>query len=442
MSTMTRVLVALASVAAAFVLAVLAVAWSTPSPPRDVAFVGGWDSDDASCGGPVLWSEGRAFAACDWFYDDRALVELDPEAARATVLHRWSVDDGNTPELSIVRPCPDGELFVVAETKQTTVVVRRASGTTGSSIPIAGERVFGAHCSADGTQLFVEGERAYVAGHARDGRLEPVSSTPRADVDGRVVGAWRENDVWHVFRVGNQGGAISGPIGEAGRRHDLPDFSSRPCLVGEPGGWLCDAGGLRAIVVREYATFRAAPVPLGADGVVLHAGAPQMVGATTRSSSRTKFHGLGKLGFELADDGSAFRAERAGGAPIVVAKAAYSSLELNARALPLSGDRIAIWGGLGRQLVVLGPSLERADALGIVARTVRPLARFRASSNSIFDRIAYFTLLLAAPAWLIGLAIAYRRRREAERRLRIAAVVVVALFVIGVASFLRIASWL
>jgi len=88
-----RVLVALATMGAVTVLVSLGVALTRPSPARDVSFVGGNDDDDARCHGPVVWTGDVAWATCDWFYRDRALVELDPEAARATVLHRWSVDE-------------------------------------------------------------------------------------------------------------------------------------------------------------------------------------------------------------------------------------------------------------------------------------------------------------------------------------------------------------
>ena len=442
MGRTTRVLVVLASLAGAFLIGALALAWLTPSPARDVVFVGGWDSDDARCGGPVVWSEGRAFAACDWFYDDRALVELDPESARATVLHRWSLDDGNTPELWIVRPCPGGRLFVVAETKQTTLVARRASGTTATSVPIAGKRVLGAECGANDVELFTEEESEYVVGGARDGRFEPRQKIDRASIDARVTGAWLEGGKWHVIGLRDDGRGINGAIGEPAKRFAVPYSFFRPCLLGDPGGWLCGGSVSRAFIAHESGVFRAESLEWEPETLALYLDPPAARGFGTEVLSGIRFDGLGANGFELAKTRSGFRAQRAGGPPVVVAKAAYSALAVSPHALPLSGGRVAIWGGLGGELVVLGPDLERTDALGMVARALRPFGRFRASSNSVFDRICYGVLLAMAPAWLIGLAVTYRRRLEAERRLRVAAIVFLALFAIGVASFLRVVAWM
>jgi hypothetical protein len=91
----SRVLLALATVGATIVLGCLALALARTPPARDVAFVGGWDDDNARCRDQSAWNGKVAWTTCDWFYRDRALVELDPEDARATEASgpsAWSVN--------------------------------------------------------------------------------------------------------------------------------------------------------------------------------------------------------------------------------------------------------------------------------------------------------------------------------------------------------------
>jgi hypothetical protein len=107
-----RVLVALATFGALFCVASLAYGVTRVPLVRDVAFSGVDHRSGPACHGPALWNGERAWVTCDWRHAAvRTLVEFDPETARATVLHRWSRTDGDTPALQVVRPCPDGLLF-------------------------------------------------------------------------------------------------------------------------------------------------------------------------------------------------------------------------------------------------------------------------------------------------------------------------------------------
>jgi hypothetical protein len=450
-----RFLVALASVCALVVIAGLVLAWLGPPPPRDVIFtgeIGRRSVGRESCHGPAFWTGEVAWATCDWFYRDRALVELDPESGRATSLYEWSLDDGNTPELSIVRPCGDGRLFAIGETAQTTLVTLRSGAASGSAVQVPGERVLGAECRDGGVELFVQEPEGHSIRRARDGRLEPVQVIAAGDLPGRVLGAWFESGRWHVLvqkqseRDKEKDAVVAGPLGEglsevyAARRY------TRICLMGEPGGWMCNTPGAEQLLTRAGGVYQATPIGRSSGEPIvlraLQAGAPPIRAVRGESGRSARFGGLGAVDFELAERGSAWVAKRDPGDGVVVAKSAFSSLGIGPKALPLSGDRVAIWGGLGGQLIVLGPDLRRMDPIGVAARTLRPLGRFRASSTSIFDQICYFALLLATPAWFVLLAVARRGQKIGDWQLRRFALLFLALAIIGARGFYNVLLWI
>jgi hypothetical protein len=162
---------------------------------------------------------------------------------------------------------------------------------------------------------------------------------------------------------------------------------------------------------------------------------------TLEGADAKLFRGPGALGLELRRRGSVFEAQRGSAAPVVVAASSFSSLDLGAMALPLSGERVAVWGGLGSHLVILGPDLRRLDEPGIVQRTLRPLTRFRASAKSTFDRICYAILLVSSVGWLLALPI-LRRRDMHFKRARLAAALFVALLVVGATGFYNVIVWI
>lgn len=392
-----------------------------------------------------MWNGEVAWATCDWFYRDRALIELRPEDARATVLYRWSVDDGNTPELRIVRACDGGRLFVIGETKQSTVVRVQPAAISANAVPLPGKSVLGAACREGAVELFIKVDSEHSIQRLTNGRLEKVRTLASAELpaDARVIGAWFEGSRWHALvQTEDDGAGMAGALGGSFTRIAGGEAGSDLCAMGEPGGWLCNDASADAIVTRVEGAFRVTPFrALAVDTFVLSVGSSPFLSLTYEVSDGTKFSGLGELDFKLAEHGSVYAAQRAN-ADVVVAKRAFSSLDIAARALPLSGRRVAVWGGLGDELIVLGPELRREDALGIVARTLRPFARFRSSANSLFDQVCYFVLLLGTIAWFTLLVRAGVRRWDDERRLRRFALIFVALFVVGVWGFYNVLIWI
>ncbi len=437
---------ALATAGALAIVVSLAFALTRAAPARDVFFVGGKDGDDARCHGPVVWTGEVAWTACDWFYRDRALVELDPETARATVLHQWSVDDGNTPGLRIVRPCEGGQLFVIGEGRRTTVVTRRAAEVRASVADFPGDAVLGATCSGGGVDLFVAEADGYSIYRA-EGEVIERRRTIRTDaVAGQIVGAWFEGDAWHVV-VNNTRDheVLFGRLESGLSRIDGAGLELSLCLIGEPGGWLGPGRGspcsLGAAVHREHGALRITRLEQRIAALVVDESAKPGFGMTIEGPDTKLFRGPGALDLELRRRGPVYEAQRGSGDPVVVAKASFSALDVGVRALPLSGERVAIWGDLGGRLVILGPDLRRLDELGILERTLRPFGRFQASSKSLFDQGCYFTLLLASLAWLVALAISWRQKQR-PRRLVSAAGLFVALFGVGVWGFFNVLAWI
>lgn len=440
-----RISASLATVAAVAILGSLVATLAVPSPPRAVSFPGGAD-DEPSCHGAAVWTGEVAWATCDWYYRDRALVELDPETARAKVLHRWRLDDGNLPELRIVRPCEDGRVFVIGETKQTTVVVKRGPAITGSVVDVPGNRVLGARCDAGGVELFTGDEGIYSLVQAKDGRVERRAAPVHAALPGRIAGAWFEGDRWHVVvRSYPEEVALSGPSNEKLVRIEAVRDGQAFCLLGEPGGWLCtEPAYAPAALGRVDGAFRLTSFGGRGDRFVLHSGGGDPVGFTIEASERVRrFRGIGPLELELAEESSAFRARRAGRPNVTVARASASPLLIGPWALPLGGERVAIWGGLGSELIILGPELKRLDAYGPIGRVFRPFGKFEASTMSVLDQIRYFGVLIAACVWLVLLLLgALGRWKPDGRRLRNVALIVLALFAVGIGGFFEVVSWI
>lgn len=445
MTRSPRVLAALATVGVLVCIVGLAATLAGPAPARDVAFVGENSESEARCHGPALWNGERAWVACDWSYKDRALVELDPETARATVLYRWSLEDGNTPSLRVARPCADGQVFVIGETKQTTLVTRRGADIVAGRVDVAGDAVLGAECRGDGIDLFVREPAGYAVLRVVGDASERISTIAASDVPGEVVGAWSEGGAWHAIVNNSRALALlAGKLGaELARIGDSAPGQSA-CAIGEPGGWLgtgspnCSFGPM---VHHEDGAFRVTPMVSALRALVVHTPPARGFGMTLDDAEATRFRGLGALDFELSRRGEVHEAQRGADTPVEVAKASFSALAIGAFALPLSGDRVAVWGGLGSRLVILGPDLRRTDAPGMLDRVLRPVLHFRASSNSVVDRAFYGALLLATPAWLIAFAV-LRRRSPRPRGLVTAAGAYVLLVLFGVWSFFRVLEWL
>lgn len=439
-----RVAMALATAGALTILGSFAWTLTTPAPPRPVAFVGSDHGDDASCLGAVAWDGRVAHAACAWSYRDRALVELDPETAQATALHRWSLSDGNTPDLRILRACGDGELFVLEETSQTTLVTRRADDLRAYTAKIPGSDVLGATCVDHGVDLFVAENGAYAVHRVTDATVERLRAIPAADVAGTIVGAWFEDDGWHAVATTRTGEILAGPlatplapVGAVGPAADV-------CAIGQPGGWLGFEGRgpcftARALVYADGAFRVSEPTQLR-HGLVVDVGPMHGYGVTLLDED-LQFRGRGGQDFDLHTRDRLFTAQRGQAAPVVVAQARYSSLALGARALPLAGERVAVWGGLGKGLLILGPDLRRVDEPGLLQRTLSPFGRFKQTSKSTFDQICYFTLLAASLVWLLILS-TYRRGTARHAGYRRAAVLLVVLFAVGARGFHAVLAWM
>ncbi len=437
---------ALATGGALTVVVSLAVALTRASPARDVSFVGGSDGDDARCHGPVVWTGEVAWTACDWFYRDRALVELDPEAARATVVHRWSVDDGNTPDLRIVRPCEGGQLFVIGESRQTMVVTRRAAEVRATVANFPGDAVLGATCSAGGVDLFVAEAKGGAIYRVEGEVIERRRTIGMDAVPGQIVGAWFEDGGWQVVVNNTRDQEVRfGRLDSGLSRIDGAGLELSLCLLGEPGGWLgtdrgspCSHG---PVVHREHGAFRITRLEQRIDALVVDESREPGFGITIDGPDGKLFRGPGAPLLELRRRGPVYEARRGSGDPVVIAKASFSPLDIGARALPLSGERVAIWGGLGSRLVILGPDLHRLDELGILGRTLRPFGRFRSSAKSLFDQVCYFALLLTSPAWLVAVAITWRRIKRRGPLVSAAGLFIV-LFIVGVWGFFNVLAWI
>jgi hypothetical protein len=400
-------------VAAVGVLLAVIYALTGPPRPRPVSYVGAW-GDKPTCHGPSLWAGERAYAACDWFYDKRALVELDPETAEAMVIHRWEVDDGNTPELRIAQSCGDGWLFVIAETKQTTVVTRRGEAVRPRVAEVAGERVLGAACEGDEVELFVARAEGGYASLRSDGEGFAAAARVETSDGGRVVAAWHEDGAWHVVAEREQ--QIS--VGELGGDGTVIGTSEGTvCAAGAPGGWLfvgssAGCSSPDVLVTRVGDAFRLTPSE-GRVARVVYQGREPRVGFSSEQDAPLLLTGMGELDLELGVDGEAFVARRSEGPDVAVAKRSYSSLRIGACAFPLSGDRVAIWGGIGESLIIVGPDLARTDGPSAPAQLMSAV-HFLSSSTSLFDVICFYTLTAASLLYLGLLGLAWRRRKPPE----------------------------
>jgi len=402
---------------AAAVAVLLAVVYGLTGPPRPrtVSFTGGWELSPPSCQGPVLWTGKLAYAACSWFYRKRALVAFDPEQAEAQVIYRWELDDGNTPDLRIVQPCGDGELFVVEETRQTTVVTRHGNQVKARVAKVPGKRVLGAACDGDTIELFVlTGDEGHaLLGSTGDG-FGPAKGLAASAQAGRVVAAWRQDDSWHVIAQREQE-VTAGKLGEPGTA--VADSDARPCAAGEPGGWLFVGAGTScwrpdAMVSRVDGAFQLREGD-GAEAQVVHLEGSSRVGYSKGDGTPVIMTGTGSTDLELGRERGNFVVRRGATGPVAVAKSDYSPLYLGALALPLSGDRVAIWGGIGGAVIVVGPDGSRLDGPGWLAQ-LRSAAGYRAGTMSLVDVISFYGLSLASPIYLLLLARAWRRRKPPE----------------------------
>ena len=401
---------------AAAVAVLLAVVYGLLGPPRprQVTYLGGWERTDASCQGPVLWTGKRAYAACNWVYRKRALVAFDPERAEAETLHRWEIEDGNTPDLRIVQPCGDGELFVIAETKQTTVVTRRGTEVKARVAPVPDKHVLGAACDGETIELFVAtGEDGYGLMASTGDGFGPVKAVPHDAAAGRLVAAWRQAGSWHVIQH-RDGEVSAGKLGEAAAV--VGQSEATPCAAGQPGGWLFVAARSScwrpdAVLSQVDGELRLQPGD-GAEATAVYADGGAQLGFS-EGDGPVLMTGMSSGALELGRVRGRFVVRRGDRGPVAVAKSDYSSLGIGALALPLEGDRVAIWGGIGDAVIVLGPDLSRVDGPGWLAQ-LASVVRFRAGTMSILDIVSFYTLLVTSPMYLIVLALAWRRRKPPE----------------------------
>lgn len=462
-----RAVVALAGAAAAVSAGLGVWAVRGPSPPRDVAVTGGWSGAEMTCRSPVLWTGEVAYAACDWSYRRRALVELRPEAAAAAVVQRWETDDGNVPRLSLVQACGDGELFVIGETERTTIVRRSGGASTTHHVDIPGHQILGAACDG-GVHLFAEVETPGVRYATYELTSGGFARTEDVAIPWVVLGAWREDGRWHVAvsrrddaeAIGASpknvyAGPIGGPeqlIGSAG-----PSGADRPCLVGAPGGWLFVSGTGLCAAESPFLSADGGTLALHArskrallDGLVYVSpprtgdakeGTGPRVWSSVRDANGVRVVGPARQ-LEMAHRDGAFWIQEAGGGAVPVAKSRSSRLEIDLSALPLDGGGVALWGGLGAQLVVLGPDLRRRDELSGLARLVRPWGRFKASSKSTLDQVRYFALLALTPAYLLVLVLAVARRQACARWSRRCAALYLVVAALSLGGAYRILQWI
>lgn len=408
-------LLVLTGVAAVAVVLAVVYGLSGPPRPRSVSFTGGWEHGAPSCQGPVLWTGKVAYAACNWFYRKRALVAFDPERAEAQVIYRWELDDGNTPDLHIHQPCGDGELFVVAETRQTTVVTRHGDQVKARVAKVPGQSVLGAACDGETIELFVvtRDKGHALLGSAGDG-FGPARVLPASTRAGRVVAAWRQDGSWHAIAQ-RYAKVTAGQLGAPGTW--VADSLLTPCAAGEPGGWLFVGAGTScwqtyAMVSRVDGAFQLRSTD-GAEAQVVYVEGSSRVGYRKGDSTPLIMTGTGSADLGLGRSRGNFVVWRGAADPVAVAKSDYSSLHVGALALPLSGDRVAIWGGNGGDVLVVGPDGSRLDGPGWPAQLASALG-FRAGTMSLVDIISFYGLSLASPIYLLLLARAWRRRKPPE----------------------------
>jgi hypothetical protein len=281
-------------------------------------------------------------------------------------------------------------------------------------------------------------------GGVSDATVERLRAIPAADVAGTIVGAWSEGDAWHAVATTRSGELLAGPLASPLAPVAAAGPDVHVCAIGQPGGWLGIEGRRHCSTARALThvdgAFRVAELTRLREGLVVDVGPGRGHGVTLLDGDASQFRGRGALDFDLHARDRLFTAQRDPAAPVEVAQARDSSLVLGARALPLTGERVAVWGSLGSDLLILGPDLRRLDEPGLLQRTLSPFGRFRSSAKSTFDQVCYFTLLAASLAWLLVLA-TYRGtdRRAGHRR---AAALMVVLFVVGAAGFYKVLAWL
>jgi hypothetical protein len=445
-SRVSTLLVVLASVGALAVIGALAWAMTRPSPVREVSF-DVVSELEPTCEGPAYWTGREAFTACDWAYPSGGLIRFDPMHARAVVVHHWEMVDRDLPELQIAVACSTGHLFVVRERGRTTVirvddrgppeVVTLSDATEGL--------VLGASCRTDVAELFVVARET--TGHSilriEGERILGASVVGADDVVGAVMGAWHEDGRWHVVvahRTSSREPVVAaGPLGGPFKPLAGAD-EYRSCLFGAPGGWLERCRGGQSLITQRDGELAVEPL-LGRELAVIYADR-NTLGTTTDEKHLERFGGLPSGDLELIEvDGELVA--RSSTTSSTRGSSEAAPLHLRAVALPLADGSVAIWGALGQKVVRLGPDLEREDALDPNERILRPYGRFRASTMSTVDQIAWFTLLGFTP-FLIVIVIASRgRRRTISRPLRdrVSASYLVVLMLCA-NGFLEIIDWI
>ncbi len=305
---------------------------------------------------------------------------------------------------------------MVAETRQTTVVTRHGDQVKARVAKVPGESVVGAACDGETIELFVliSDDVHALVGSTGDG-FGPAKGLAASARSGRIVAAWRQDSSWHVIAQREQE-VTAGKLGEPGTA--VADSDASPCAAGEPGGWLF-VGGRRscwrpaAMVSRVDGAFQLRAND-GAKAQVVYAEGSSRVGYSKGDGRPVIMTGMGSADLELDREGGSFVVRRGDTGPVAVAKSDYSSLGSGALALPLSGDRVAIWGGLGGAVIVVGPDASRLDGPGWLAQ-LGSARSFRAGSMSLVDVISFYALSLASPIYLLLLALAWRRRKPPER---------------------------
>ena len=268
-----------------------------------------------------------------------------------------------------------------------------------------------------------------------------------------MAAAWRGETGWRTIAFGprDPGQALLGgewTVGPPGAgRETISGATDDACVVGEPGGWLffaargtCIAPG--ELIVAEGGRFIAVPGREDSRPEVLATGDTPDFGFVLHHppSDVAELHGPGTEALGLARRADAFTARGGKRPTAVIAKAAGSSLLAGAHLFPLSGSRTAIWGGLGKEVVIVDGALARVDAMGPSTRLLRPFGRFEASAKSTFDQVRYFAVLFGAPLWLLALA---ALRRGGDRKcLRRVALGYVLILLVGAGGFVEIVGWI
>lgn len=451
----TIVFVSIGCLAVLSIMGLTGFALIRPSAAREITFLdeGDWKDINAGCHGPDVFLDGKIWSACDWAYKRRALVRIDPQDAKATIVYRWEIDDGNVPEIVAYQPCDEGHLFVIGETKQSTLVRITDQGPSVSTIPDRGREIVGAACLSDAIEIAVETlfskSRSPVVIRRLDNSKSPHSSRPMpASVRaGDLNGAFFEKGSWHflystrstedpakiklvttrenqsepttltVLESGSGRYAVGPPVNRLGRRGSV-------YFRQNPGGW----------TARTVASH-------SERNMTLFVGLDPGFGFTSSDEAGWHFSGLGQEPLSLRSDKNSVNLEawRGQGTKTVIGQ--NHGFLIAPRAFPMPNGGIALWGRLGNQLMVLDGDLQRIDGLNVWERLGRG-SDFSASSKSTFDKACYFIILVITPFYLLILFFFFIRSRGKKGRLILTTGIFLVITLICGKGFYAVILWI